>query len=104
MESGCCPRLIRDRPANLSLRSLEAGKRVRDIKVMRIRLLRGADPPVGCSPMRIPLCLRNYFGMRGWATEGSPGRGRDSDYSPPPAQTRAGAANAHGSYLGCWDA
>src|SRR5215472_4106113 len=21
----------------------------------------------------------------------------------PPAQTRAGAANAHGSYLGCWD-
>jgi len=31
------------------------------------------------------------------------GRGRDSDYSLPPAQTRAGAASAHGSYLGCWD-
>jgi hypothetical protein len=28
------------------------------------------------------------------------GRGRDSDYSPPPAQTRAGTASAHGSYLG----
>ena len=29
------------------------------------------------------------------------GRGRDADCSTPPAQTRAGAANAHGSYLGC---
>jgi hypothetical protein len=28
------------------------------------------------------------------------GRGRDSGYPLPPAQTRAGAANAHGSYLG----
>src|SRR6266852_1752029 len=29
------------------------------------------------------------------------GRGRDSGYPLPPAQTRAGAASAHGSYLGC---
>src|SRR6266566_5274166 len=29
-------------------------------------------------------------------------RGRDSGYPLPPAQTRAGAPNAHGSYLGCW--
>src|SRR6266478_1793906 len=29
------------------------------------------------------------------------GRGRDADCSAPPAQTRAGAFNAHGSYLGC---
>src|SRR5262249_22622605 len=29
------------------------------------------------------------------------GRGRDTDCSAPPAQTRAGAFNAHGSYLGC---
>ena len=29
------------------------------------------------------------------------GRGRDDDCSPPPARTRAGATNAHGSYLGC---
>src|SRR2546429_2573779 len=28
------------------------------------------------------------------------GRGRDADCSAPPAQTRAGAFNAHGSYLG----
>src|SRR5664279_108848 len=28
------------------------------------------------------------------------GRGRDRGYPPPPAQTRAGAASAHGSYLG----
>src|SRR5258708_575981 len=28
------------------------------------------------------------------------GRGRDSSYPLPPAQTRAGATNAHGSYLG----
>src|SRR5439155_21532827 len=28
------------------------------------------------------------------------GRGRDADRSAPPAQTRAGATNAHGSYLG----
>ena len=28
------------------------------------------------------------------------GRGRDSGYPLPPAQTRAGAVNAHGSYLG----
>ena len=28
------------------------------------------------------------------------GRGRDGDYSPPPAQIPAGAANAPGSYLG----
>ena len=27
-------------------------------------------------------------------------RGRDAGYPPPPAQTRAGATNAHGSYLG----
>ena len=26
-------------------------------------------------------------------------RGRNGDYSPPPAQSRAGAANALGSYL-----
>jgi len=32
------------------------------------------------------------------------GRGRDSGYPPPPAQTRAGASNAHGSYLGSRDA
>ena len=31
------------------------------------------------------------------------GRGRDSGYPLPPAQTRAGAANAHGSYLGSRD-
>ena len=31
------------------------------------------------------------------------GRGRDNGYPLPPAQTRAGATNAHGSYLGCWD-
>ena len=29
------------------------------------------------------------------------GRGRDAGYPAPPAQTRAGALNAHGSYLGC---
>ena len=28
------------------------------------------------------------------------GRGRNADCSAPPAQTRAGAFNAHGSYLG----
>src|ERR1035441_7816917 len=31
-----------------------------------------------------------------WGT----GRGRDAGYPAPPAQTRAGALNAHGSYLG----
>ncbi len=30
------------------------------------------------------------------------GRGRDTGHPAPPAQTRAGATNAHGSYLGCW--
>jgi len=29
-------------------------------------------------------------------------RGRDAGYPATPAQTRARAANAHGSYLGCW--
>ena len=29
------------------------------------------------------------------------GRGRDNGYPLPPAQTRAGATHAHGSYLGC---
>jgi hypothetical protein len=29
------------------------------------------------------------------------GRGRDAGYPTPPAQIRAGAPNAHGSYLGC---
>ena len=28
-------------------------------------------------------------------------RGRNGDYSPPPAQSRAGATNALGSYLEC---
>src|SRR5437867_701739 len=36
-------------------------------------------------------------------TESRLGRGRDSSCLLPPAQTRAGATNAHGSYLGCWD-
>ena len=31
---------------------------------------------------------------------GSGGRGRDGDFSPPPAQIPAGAANAPGSHLG----
>jgi hypothetical protein len=30
------------------------------------------------------------------------GRGRDEDWSPPPAQIPAGAANAPGSSLGFW--
>ena len=30
------------------------------------------------------------------------GRGRDISCPMPPAQTRAGATHAHGSYLGCW--
>jgi|SRR5438876_4599014 len=34
------------------------------------------------------------------STVSSFGRGRDADRSAPPAQTRAGATNAHGSYLG----
>ena len=34
------------------------------------------------------------------STVSSFGRGRDADRSAPPAQTRAGAFNAHGSYLG----
>ena len=29
------------------------------------------------------------------------GRGRDNSYPLPPAQSRAGTASAHGSYLGC---
>ena len=29
------------------------------------------------------------------------GRGRDESYLSPPAQIRASATNAHGSYLGC---
>src|SRR5271165_3053815 len=29
------------------------------------------------------------------------GHGRDAGYPAPPAQIRAGATNAHGSYLGC---
>ena len=32
-------------------------------------------------------------------TTSNRGRGRDSSRPPPPAQTRAGAASAHGSYL-----
>ena len=32
------------------------------------------------------------------------GRGRDGRYRPPPAQIRASAPNAHGSYLGWVDA
>ena len=32
------------------------------------------------------------------------GRGRDAGYPAPPAQIRASAPNAHGSYLGCLDA
>src|ERR1035438_4175242 len=36
------------------------------------------------------------------ATAAKRGCGRDGHYWPPPVQTRAGAANAHGSYLGFW--
>jgi len=38
-----------------------------------------------------------------WSSAGL-GRGRDCRYRPPPAQIRASAPNAHGSYLGCLDA
>ena len=34
-----------------------------------------------------------------YSTHDQDGRGRDSSRPPPPAQTRAGAASAHGSYL-----
>ena len=36
-----------------------------------------------------------------WAGQRPRGRGRDAGYPAPPAQIRAGATNAHGSYLGC---
>jgi hypothetical protein len=50
--------------------------------------------PTLVSPMSMP-SLSSSPWMRG-------GRGRDSGCPlPPPAQTRAGAASAHGSYLGC---
>src|ERR1039458_8841923 len=38
--------------------------------------------------------------MEAWPALGRLGRGRDAGYPAPPAQTRAGAPNAHGSYLG----
>src|SRR5215467_5085895 len=34
-------------------------------------------------------------------TDSDGSRGRDNGYPLPPARTRAGAASAHGSYLGC---
>jgi hypothetical protein len=40
------------------------------------------------------------FHIVGFSTDGGGGRGRDGDYSPPPAQNPAGAANAPGSHLG----
>ena len=45
--------------------------------------------PAGC---RLPLAVSTVSGF---------GRGRDSGCPLPPAQSRAGAFNAHGSYLGC---
>ena len=46
-------------------------------------------------PTRVAFRQQNGVGAR---NEGLY-RGRDGDYSPPPAQSRAGAANALGSYL-----
>ena len=36
-----------------------------------------------------------------WPWSSAAGRGRDAGCPAPPAQIRAGATNAHGSYLGC---
>ena len=47
-------------------------------------------------------CIASVWtGLNVVATAGFNGRGRDSGCPLPPAQTRAGAIDAHGSYLGC---
>lgn len=48
-----------------------------------------------CPPDRLQNAETPSVGMSADA-----GRGRDGHYWPPPAQTRAGATNAHGSHLG----
>ena len=48
-------------------------------------------------PVRVAFRQENGVGAR----EVGLYRGRDGDYSPPPAQIRACAANALGSYLEC---
>ena len=58
--------------------------------------------------MEVPVDLRDWWKAHVVAAQKKldsflTGRGRDSDCSLPPAQTRAGATSAHGSYLGCWD-
>jgi hypothetical protein len=44
--------------------------------------------------------IKLLLSLRKSAQRSPAGRGRDSGYPLPPAQTRAGAVNAHGSYLG----
>jgi len=77
----------------------------RDIDPVRMMRTRFADPIRASSPPGLhqqaghmtasDLCAGRYiFSCK------AGGRGRDEDFSPPPAQNPAGAANAPGSRLG----
>ena len=44
--------------------------------------------------------IRSFNGPPCTGKSAGAGRGRDAGFPTPPARTRAGAANAHGSYLG----
>jgi hypothetical protein len=63
----------------------------------------GAAPAPRAAWVALGMLLAARWGWR-LACQRARGRGRDGRYRPPPAQIRASAPNAHGSYLGCFDA
>jgi hypothetical protein len=58
--------------------------------------------PPGPQPTPTSACWvwMNLISLARSGSRGTRGRGRDAGFPTPPARTRAGAANAHGSYLG----
>jgi len=77
----------------------------RDIDPVRVMRPRFADPIRASSPSGLHqqaghMTASDLCAARQIISCQAGGRGRDGDFSPPPAQIPAGAANAPGSHLG----
>lgn len=83
-------------------RSLAPRWEVDPVRMMRPRFADSirASSRVGLHPKAGHMTASDLYAAREIISCQAGGRGRDGDFSPPPAQIPAGAANAPGSHLG----